>query len=107
MKVKEGIAWVNQRKNCKNPFDAMIELYKQETLARVELRNHGKREVSVELMKGIVREMDDWIFKIAIAMKFDEVSARAVVREAHDAADNAMKLAVAFHTTYKAGSSGA
>ena len=92
MKYREA---VKQLQDIGNTELSDIEvLYKTEMFRRMELRSHGNNQVSKSLAEGVVKEMDEWIFKVCQGIGWTEDACEKARQECHSTATTSMNLAI-------------
>src|SRR4030042_2675534 len=65
MKVKEAIAELQASSDPDSLYNRIRKLYLDETINRIKLRAHGSPTATVSLTHSVLKEMDEWIVKVA------------------------------------------
>ncbi len=76
MKVNEAVERLKPALKGKYIAEKMEHIYLDEIITRAEMRNHGDSLMSVGMVRGVIKEVDDWIYKVIVRLGFDEKSAK-------------------------------
>ena len=94
MKVKDAIIQIQASADPDSVSERLRKLYRTETVNRIKLRSHGAPTSSVSLTEGVIKEMDDWIVKVARGIGISDDAAEHLRQEEKELMINRVKLAV-------------
>lgn len=98
MKVIEAIELLKQPELVgKTIFDRLRELYGKEFFDRLELRVHSRPTASLSTAEGVLREMDEWIIKVALGVGLTAEQAERLREDERKLTGALVGLAVRLH----------
>lgn len=101
MKVNEAVERLKPALKGKYIAEKLEHLYLDEIMARAELRAPGQQLMSVGMVLGVIKEVDDWIYKVIVRLGFDEKSAGIWRDNFHRDAMSAIDKSAQYYNTSK------
>lgn len=92
MKVKEAVAQLKTLDQCGER--EIVALFGDEMFKRMELRSHGKDASTASMAEGVLKEMEDWIFKVCQGLGWSDTDCIKAQQACTHLARASMRLSI-------------
>jgi len=92
MKAKD--AAIELKKQSFYGMSDVLKLFLKELMARIELRSHGETIITKTLAESVLKEMGDWIYKVAKELGWNEDACDKARQECLEIAFESLRMSV-------------